>query len=103
MHNFITRLHYESTVQLERYGHINYVTNIANAFLKYLLFVEEASMKARRAATRCSRKIFKIAGRKTGNSVSKPLRLPCLRGAFNTRKLSLGLIVYWPDITLLCP
>jgi hypothetical protein len=41
MHNFITRLHYESTVQIARYGHINYVTNIANAFLKYMLFTEE--------------------------------------------------------------
>ncbi|MEO6034553.1 MAG: hypothetical protein ABIQ35_04785 [Verrucomicrobiota bacterium] len=46
MHNFITRLRYESTVQLERYGHINYVTNIANAFLKYALFVEEAPIKS---------------------------------------------------------
>ena len=46
MHNFITRLNYESTIQLARYGHINYATNIANAFLKYLFFVEEAPMKS---------------------------------------------------------
>ena len=46
MHNFITRLNYESVVQLARYGHINYVTNIANSFLKYLLFVEEVPIKS---------------------------------------------------------
>ncbi len=46
MHNFITRLNYESVVQLARYGHINYVTNIANSFLKYLLFVNEAPIQS---------------------------------------------------------
>ena len=47
MHNFITRLHYESQTQIARYGHINYITNIADAFLKYLLFTEEAPLKSR--------------------------------------------------------
>lgn len=47
MHNFLTRLRYESDLQLARYGHINYVTNIANAFLKYMLFTEEAPFKSR--------------------------------------------------------
>lgn len=46
MHNFIARLHYESEQKLAAYGHINYVTNIAEAFLKYMLFTEEASMKS---------------------------------------------------------
>ena len=46
MHNFITRLRYESDQKLAAYGHINYVTNIANAFLKYMLFTEEAPMKS---------------------------------------------------------
>ncbi len=46
MHNFITRLHYESTIQLARYGHVRDATNIADAFLKYLLFVDEAPMKS---------------------------------------------------------
>jgi hypothetical protein len=46
MHNFLTRLHYEADIQLARYGHINYVTNIADAFLKYMLFAEEVSLKA---------------------------------------------------------
>lgn len=45
MHNFIARLHYESEQKLAAYGHINYVTNIAEACLKYMLFTEEASMK----------------------------------------------------------
>ncbi len=45
MHNFITRLNYESTIQTARYGHINYITNIADAFLKYMLFTEEAPIK----------------------------------------------------------
>jgi hypothetical protein len=47
MHNFITRLRYESEMKLAAYGHINYVTNIANAFLKYMLFADEAPMKSR--------------------------------------------------------
>ena len=42
MHNFLTRLHYESTLMLAQYGHINYLNNIVDAFLKYLLFTEEA-------------------------------------------------------------
>ncbi len=46
MHNFLTRLHYEADLQLARYGHINYVTNIAEAFLKYMLFTEEAPFKS---------------------------------------------------------
>lgn len=44
MHNFITRLHYESTMALHTYGHINYLKTIITAFLKYLLFVEEAPL-----------------------------------------------------------
>ena len=47
MHNFLTRLHYEADLQLARYGHINYVTNIAESFLKYMLFTEEAPFKSR--------------------------------------------------------
>lgn len=47
MHNFITRLNYEANIQIARYGHINYITNIANSFLKYMLFAEEAPLKDR--------------------------------------------------------
>lgn len=44
MHNFITRLNYESTLALQQYGHLKYLRNIMDAFLKYLLFAEEAAL-----------------------------------------------------------
>jgi ABC-type transporter Mla MlaB component len=34
----------EATLALAQYGHINYLRNISEAFLKYLLFTEEAPM-----------------------------------------------------------
>ncbi|MEO8426738.1 MAG: hypothetical protein ABI651_06460 [Verrucomicrobiota bacterium] len=46
MQNFLTRLNYEATIALEQYGHINYLNSITEAFLKYLLFTEETSLKA---------------------------------------------------------
>lgn len=46
MHNFLTRLNYEGTIALQQYGHINYLKNVIEAFLKYLLFVEEAPLTA---------------------------------------------------------
>jgi hypothetical protein len=44
MHNFLTRLNYEATLALQQYGHVNYLKSIVTAFLKYLLFVEEAPL-----------------------------------------------------------
>lgn len=44
MHNFLTRLNYESTMALQSYGHIHYLKTIINSFLKYLLFVDEAPL-----------------------------------------------------------
>ncbi|HWN95509.1 MAG TPA: hypothetical protein VNT99_10785 [Methylomirabilota bacterium] len=44
MHNFITRLNYETTMQLKQYGHVRYLKNTAESFLKYLLFAEEARL-----------------------------------------------------------
>src|SRR4051812_6816205 len=44
MHNFITRLNYETTTQLQQYGHIRYLKNTAESFLKYLLFAEETRL-----------------------------------------------------------
>jgi hypothetical protein len=44
LHNFITRLNYEGTIALQQYGHINYLKNVIEAFLKYLLFTEEAQL-----------------------------------------------------------
>lgn len=46
MHNFITRLNYESTVALQQYGHVKYLKNILDAFVKYLLFAEETELKS---------------------------------------------------------
>jgi hypothetical protein len=44
MQNFITRLNYEATLALQQYGHINYLKSKVDAFLKYLLFTEEAAL-----------------------------------------------------------
>lgn len=46
MHNFLTRLNYEATIALKQYGHLNYLKNITEGFLRYLLFVEEAPFGA---------------------------------------------------------
>ncbi len=44
LHNFITRLNYESTLALKQYGHVRYLKSITEAFVKYLLFAEEAPL-----------------------------------------------------------
>ena len=41
MHNFITRINYEATIALQQYGHLNYLKNPVDAFLRYALFTEE--------------------------------------------------------------
>ena len=46
MHNFLTRLNYEATIALKQYGHLNYLKNITEAFMRYVLFVEEAPFAA---------------------------------------------------------
>ena len=46
MHNFLTRLNYEATLQLKAYGHCNYIKSPLEAFLRYLLFIEEAPLTA---------------------------------------------------------
>jgi hypothetical protein len=46
MHNFITRLQYESKLALQQYGHVRYLKTVSEAFLKYLLFTEEAKLTA---------------------------------------------------------
>ena len=43
-HNFLTRLNYESSLALKQYGHVRYLKNIADAFVKYLLFAEETPL-----------------------------------------------------------
>ncbi len=64
MHNFITRLHYESTVALQQYGHINYLKGIVNSFLKYVLFTEEAPLLAPVKGNPDYAKAFESAGPK---------------------------------------
>ncbi|MEP6671847.1 MAG: hypothetical protein ABJF10_21985 [Chthoniobacter sp.] len=44
MHNYITRLNYETRTMTETYGHIRYLKNQVNAFLRYLLFTEETPL-----------------------------------------------------------
>ena len=44
LHNFLTRLNYESTLALQQYSHIKYLKNILEAFVKYLVFAEEAPL-----------------------------------------------------------
>lgn len=46
MHNYITRLSYETRVMTQTYGHIRYLKNQVNGFLRYLLFAEEARLTA---------------------------------------------------------
>jgi hypothetical protein len=44
MHNYITRLNFEARTMIAMYGHTRYLTNQVNAFLRYLLFVEETPL-----------------------------------------------------------
>ena len=46
MHNYITRLNFEAQIMTAMYGHIRYLKNQENAFLRYLLFTEEARLTA---------------------------------------------------------
>jgi hypothetical protein len=46
MHNYITRLSYETQQMMAMYGHIRYLKQQENAFLRYLLFTEEAPLTA---------------------------------------------------------
>jgi hypothetical protein len=46
MHNYITRLSYETRIMTETYGHIRYLKNQVNGFLRFLLFTEEAPLTA---------------------------------------------------------
>lgn len=46
MHNYITRLNYEARIMLSMYGHIRYLKHQEDAFLRCLLFTEEAPLTA---------------------------------------------------------
>ena len=62
MHNFITRLNYEATMALQTYGHLNYLKNIVEAFLKYLLFTEETPLSGAIQGTSTFSKDFATRG-----------------------------------------
>jgi hypothetical protein len=44
MHNYITRLHMEGRQRISEYGHVRYLDTQVRAFLRYLLFSEEAPL-----------------------------------------------------------
>ncbi len=44
MHNYVTRLHFETEQMMATYGHIRYLERQIDAFLRYLLFTEEAPL-----------------------------------------------------------
>ncbi|HXI52634.1 MAG TPA: hypothetical protein VNH84_14060 [Candidatus Saccharimonadales bacterium] len=46
LHNFLTRVQYESAIALQQYGHLNYLKNVLEALVKYMLFAEETPLTA---------------------------------------------------------
>jgi len=46
MHNFLTRMQYEAQLMLNAYGHLRYLKHKVDAFLRYMLFVDEAPLTA---------------------------------------------------------
>ncbi len=44
MHNYITRLNFETQIMMTQYGHTRYLTKKVDAFLRYLLFTEETPL-----------------------------------------------------------
>lgn len=46
MHNYITRLNFETQIMMGMYGHIRYLKSQVDAFLRYMLFTEEAPLTA---------------------------------------------------------
>lgn len=51
MHNYITRLQFEGRQNLEMYQHVRYLKHQIQAFLRYLLFTEEAPFPSPLVAT----------------------------------------------------
>jgi hypothetical protein len=46
MHNYITRLNFETQIMMKTYGHIRYLRTQVAGFLRYLLFTEEQPLTA---------------------------------------------------------
>jgi hypothetical protein len=62
MHNYITRLGYETRNMMATYGHIRYLNTQINAFLRYLLLTEEAPLTAPLAGNPAFVKDFEARG-----------------------------------------
>lgn len=70
MHNFLTRLNYEATIALQQYGHIKYLKNIIESFLRYALFVEEVPLSSPVRGASSFTKEFTALGAKDGKGRS---------------------------------
>jgi hypothetical protein len=85
MHNFIARIHYESTIALQQYGHLRYLKNVTEAFVRYLFFAEEADLTEPVKGTSNFAKDFATSGPrdKRGRSLrdfdlkTRLLKYPC--------------------------
>ncbi len=67
MHNYITRLHMEGLERISEYGHVRYLDIQIRAFLRYMLFTEEAKFPAELDGSR----LFKEAFQKNAKRDSK--------------------------------
>lgn len=64
MHNYITRLHMEGQQRIAEYGHVRYLDTQVRAFLRYLLFTEEAPLPSRLEAAGEFRAEFQKAAKR---------------------------------------
>lgn len=62
--NFITRLGYEARLQLSAYGHVQYLRPQIDAFLRYVLFADEARLVAPIEGSAAFAKDFVNAGKR---------------------------------------
>jgi hypothetical protein len=85
MHNYITRLHMEGQQRISEYGHVRYLDTQVRAFLRYLLFTEEAPLPSKlEAAAEFQAHFQKVAKRDSkGRSLrdldlqTRLFRYPC--------------------------
>jgi hypothetical protein len=64
MHNYLARLNQAARITLLQYGHVRYLQSAVDAFLKYLLFTEEAELTAPVNGTSEFAREFAMAGLK---------------------------------------
>ena len=70
LHNWITRMHYESTQHLQMYQHIRYLRKLTDNFLRSLLFIDESPLTATVAGTSDFTEKFQKLGPKDGKGRS---------------------------------